>query len=715
MIGTGTMTMAWLAAWALAAAGGEWRAADQPGLARKVAAAAALKVETLDAPIRSSRRGILMYAPNADGKTYDLVQVYFKQYGGPNTIVIMDLASGKVRQVLVPRKPVRYQFHLCPWVVAPNGKLYISVLALVGRLAQRVCIYDPVTNELAVDALKMPDDLLGETHPMQLGTNGKIYCAGAHPSRAASACEIDPATNKVTAYGAIGPSHAPSGCWGYSAAADDRWIYIASGKVPWYLVAFDRQTRTSKVLAETERVGGMVSVSQGRFGCTARVSGPAGSPGKRVDYWLYQGRAIPRAGRGAKPPWPEPKDAAPLVSLPPRPDVITAGAEPASDGACEIWHRTPRARAAAPAKPAAGAAPADLGYQPVRFNVPTYPQGIHRLSELPDGRLFGTAGSYQGCFLHDPASGKSRHLGKFLLSHYATAVHDGKVYMSGYPSSPVYVYDPSRPWTAGKWVGGGRAVDDGDPRSNPRRVTRLSAAKTHKMYAAAVGADGKVYFGGRWYRNGSGGGLGWWDPKARKAGGMWRPFSNYQICFLTAVDGGKTLVISARRVEDTVLKKPKPEQGALFFHDVASGKLSEKLDVVAKAKGPGPVLPAGPGRVIGWTENPADEKTSILYGVDVARRQVAFRKTIPFPLPVSIGSNQRENWDFRSGPDGMIWTFVSSTILVRIDPKDASVHPVGRISPAGRIAFAGRDVYLAGRESLRRVRGVVPARRAARP
>ncbi|MGB2820156.1 MAG: hypothetical protein WBF17_04190, partial [Phycisphaerae bacterium] len=302
-------------------AAGPWRAAHQPDLAALAAKAKELSVESLGAPISTSRMGMLLYCPNRDGRTYDLLQIYFPEYGGPNTIVMMDLASGEVKQVLVPREPVRYQFHLCPAVVAPNGRLYISVLG--ARLRQRICIYDPATNELKVDCLPVPDELLGETHPMRLGTNGKIYCGGQHPSRAAAACEIDPATDKVTFYGPIGPSHAPSGCWGYSVAADDRYIYIASGKVPWYLVAFDRETRKSAVLAETERAGGYVSVGQERFGCTARVTGPVGSPGKQVEYWLHEGRAIVRKGRGEKPPWPEPKDARPLVKLPPRPEVST--------------------------------------------------------------------------------------------------------------------------------------------------------------------------------------------------------------------------------------------------------------------------------------------------------------------------------------------------------------------------------------------------------
>jgi len=699
-----TCTIAWLALHLAVSPAGPWQAAPQADLAEKVAQAATLTVEELPAPIRSIRTGMLLRAPNPDGRTWDLLQIYFRHYGGPNSIVILDTARGTVRQVLVPLKPIRYQFHLCPSVVAPNGKLYISVLALVRGQPQRVCIYDPATNELKIDALDMPDELRGETHPMVLGTNGKIYCAGQHPSKAAGACEIDPSTNRVTAYGAIGPSHAPSSCWGYSAGADERWIYIASGKVPWYLVAFDRRSRTSKVLATTERVGGYVGVSQGRFGCTAGVTSPVGSPGKRVDYWLHEGKAVVRAHRSDPPPWPEPKDAAPLVKLPPPAEVLTAGRDADANGQAEFWTRTPEAARAAAAAPPGAASLGPLGWKRLAYRLPTYPQTIYRLRELPDGRIFGSAGSYEGCFVHDPKTGASRHLGKIALSHYATAIHAGKVYLSGYPSSPVYAYDPSRAWTAGTRISAMVAMKETDRRSNPRRLARLAKAGTHKMFAACVGADGCVYFGGRWVRNGSGGGLGWWNPKTATAGGLWRPFSNYQINFMAAVDGGKTLVISAHRVTDTVLRKPKPDQGALLLFDVASRKVTGRIEPVARAKGPGPIAAVGAGRILGWTEDPADAKRSILYGADVRTRRVAFRKTIPFALPIGIGSNQREAWDYRLGPDGCVWTFLPGRVLVRIDPADATVRVVGKVSPPGRIAFAGEYIYLSGTTALRRVR-----------
>ena len=673
-------------------------------LERQLKAAPALETEDLGQPVKSIRDGMLLRAPNADGKTWDLIQIYFPQYGGPNSIVILDLGSGEVKQVQTERG---WNFHLCPAVVAPNGKLFISVLDR--RLHQKICVYDPAANELKLDAVKMPEEILGETHPLKLGTDGKLYAIGQHPSKAATAAQIDPETLGVRAYGPIGPSHAPSDCWGYSGAADDRYIYIASGKVPWYLVAFDRQTSESRVLVETERVEGMVSVGQQHDGCAASASKIVGTDGKPQHFWLHEGKAIARSNDPkATPPWQARK---PPPALPPVPEINTSRVVADVEGFAEIWVRKTEAKTGA----ADGATLDEQNWKRYRYQLPLYAQGIYRLIELPDGRLFGTAGAYEGNFIYDPKTNESRHLGKCHLSHYATALHEGKIYMSGYPTSPLYVFDPAQPWTAGTVVNN-RVIQDTDANANPRQLLllgRKDLAGTHKMYAGVTGARGRLYFGGQWVRDGSCGGLAWYDTQTGKAGGMWRPFSNYQITHLAAVADGRMVVISTRRVDDPVLGKAKPEQGALFFLDTGTNELTGKFEPVKAAKGTGPILCTGGSTVIGWAPDPENEKASILYAVEAREPKLLFAKPLPCPLPVAIGSNQQEAWDFRIGPDGWVWTFVNG-VMVRIDPANGEIHPLGKPATAGQIAFSHGQVYLGGTSALRRVKGLALPRPEAK-
>jgi hypothetical protein len=259
---------------------------------------------------------------------------------------------------------------------------------------------------------------------------------------------------------------------------------------------------------------------------------------------------------------------------------------------------------------------------------------------------------------------------------------------------------------------GTELVSHKSPDSNPRLLGRLSKSGCHKMYGAAVGASGRVYFGGRWIRTGNGGGLGWWDPAAGKEDGFWKPFSNHQIAFLCSAGDGKYIVISTKRQNDTVLKKPTPTEGKLFIFDDAKKEIVGEITVVKGVLGPGPIAWAGANRVIGWTNDPADATKSILYGVDVEKGLVAWTVPLPFKLPIVIGSNQKEHWDFRLGPDGRIWTFMGAEgkTLVRIDPQTATVEGVARVSRGGRLAFSGSDVYMSGTTFLRRIRGVVSGR-----
>jgi hypothetical protein len=153
----------------------------------------------------------------------------------------------------------------------------VSILGEKFRV--QICVYDPATDEFKLNAIAMPEDILGETHPLIRGPDGLLYAGGAHPTKAASVVQIDPKTGVATAFGPIGPSHAPSDCWSYSLAADERYVYVASGKVPWYVVAYDKQTRQWETLLTTEKVDGYAGVGSRDGGCVARVSKLAGESG----------------------------------------------------------------------------------------------------------------------------------------------------------------------------------------------------------------------------------------------------------------------------------------------------------------------------------------------------------------------------------------------------------------------------------------------------
>jgi hypothetical protein len=389
------------------------------------------------------------------------------------------------------------------------------------------------------------------------------------------------------------------------------------------------------------------------------------------------------------------------------PEVNMIQAMPDTRGNARFWYRTPAAKAMAPKPPPPGATPKQLGWRSFQYTVPTYATCVRRLAELPDGRIFGTSGNYLGNFVYEPATGIIKDLGRLGLSHYSTAVVGKYVYMSGYPNAGLYIYDTTKPWTANSILGDWTFLSESDPRSNPRLFGYMSTVcGAHKMYGAAVGADGRIYFGGAWMRDGNAGGFAWYDPATQTMGGFWDLFSNHQIDFVTATTGGRYIVISTHRVDDPILGKPKPPQGSLFVFDTMSHTIVRQIDPILLAKGPGPIVGVTGTRVLGWGPYPdstgaAVSGKSILYGVDVATGQIAFQKVLPVSLPVPVGSNQDEAFDFRLGPDGYVWTFTGSTVL-RIDPSNANVQPTALLPTAGRMGFAGEMVYLGGTLDLRR-------------
>jgi len=672
----------------------EWTCVPQPDLARRVADAPELAAESVCVPVRATRREPrLFWVPNPDGRTWDVIQVYFACYKGPTTLVIMDLGAHITKTVQIPKGMPT--LHLTSYAVAPNGKMFLSTSER--DRTQGLSIYDPATNEFSYNAVDMPDDMAGEEKPMCLGTDGMLYVATGHKgSRRITIARVDPDTLRITYYGPVGPDS--GGGRARSIAADDRCVYVDNGRTPWMLLAFDRTTRAAEVLATTRPPKGFVGLKQYRDGCWAKVNHIVGTD-KSERYWLYHGTA---SFAGGPKPWPEPETVEAWTIEPPKPEVWLHGADPASNGSAAFWYR----------------APGGGDWRALRYRVPTYPVEINRLTELPDGRLFGSVSSYQGYFVYDPRTGTAEHLGKLKLSHYATVVRDDAVYLSGYSHAPLFRYDPSRPWNAtpdGAAVGemrpGAKLVPLDDPRANPRfcgHVDRYS--RCTKMYSCVAAADGRIYLGGIWMRDGNGGGVEVWDPARRASvGGFWRELSTYQVKHMTTAGDGRYVVVSTRRATDTVLRKEKPAQGRLFVLDSRRrGEVIHAFDTVPEAQGPGLVADAGNNRVLAWTNDPNDRTRSYLSGVNVVAGREVFRKHLPFPISINLRGNMTDASDFRRGPDGFVWTFMNGNrTLVRIDPRDASVHAVATVGWGGKLAFHGRDVYLTNKSELRRLRDVV--------
>jgi hypothetical protein len=194
--------------------------------------------------------------------------------------------------------------------------------------------------------------------------------------------------------------------------------------------------------------------------------------------------------------------------------------------------------------------------------------------------------------------------------------------------------------------------------------------------------------------------------------GFWEPLSGYAVHWIAPVQEGRLIAISTIRAADELKDNRAPEEAELFVYDVAEQKIVRQIVPIAKGRTTGLIAEVAPGRLLGLTSDPQHSDGSILYGVDVTTGEVLFTKALPSPVSID---NYWPHWvdpsyeynAFVRGPDSFLWTYLKN-VLVRIDPKDARVHIVGRIDPVGWPTFIGNDVYLSGPEQLRRIRNLVP-------
>ena len=248
-------------------------------------------MENLGAPVRKVALGSTMAVPNPGGKSWDIVQVYFAQYGGPNEIVAIDGDTGAIQQVKVPREPYVMQWTMAPSLIAPNGKLFIYT----GGATPFLHIYNPAENSLGVCAVRLPPafNSPGHGHPMSLGADGKIYCAAGYGKDRFGACQVDPDTLKVVDYGPMGdPKHGANLPW--YIATDQRYLYVVGAKLPWSLAIYDRQTGKTETLLASPGIAEMI-LTETPFGCLLSAKGKEGDT-----FWLDGGKAIPSKGTASR-------------------------------------------------------------------------------------------------------------------------------------------------------------------------------------------------------------------------------------------------------------------------------------------------------------------------------------------------------------------------------------------------------------------------------
>lgn len=682
-----------------------WPVSEQPDLKAQLEQAPPADVEEVAPGPRSVEAyGTIALVPNRDGRSYDALYLYFKSYTEDVWLYAFDLGTGTLHR---SRFPDGFQIHLSGQSLAPDGKYYITTNTTGGggdrAGGMNLFVYDPATNALENRGV-IVKGLMGERRDLVYGPDGYLYGTGSYgDAKKAGAYRYDFRTGEVRDFGPVGPSHAPHGAWGYFLGVDDQYLYVASGKVPWYLVAVNLKTGEDRVIMERP-AGDRSMWIIGRYpGAVLKAKSNGLLPANQFDqeYWLWHGEAIRKVDDN--PPWPKSKP--PLPTAGPEPEVYDRQMQPDADGKATLWYRLPADK---PSTDHPSKSPEERGWRKIVVeDVPVYPLDVHRMALLPDGQIFVAAAGYNGRGLFNPATGEMKKVADGGGgSTYTYAVADDRLWFSGYSSGPVYVYDWRRPWTIGvPGAPGTRDVNETFERSNPRRVAMLmDHTRMKKVLSSAVAGDGLIFFGGLGQRDYAGGGFGWVDPKTLEAGGIWKPFSGYRTYWLTTVNGGSHLIASTKTSEDELNGGREPETARLFLVDARTKEIVRHFEPVKGAEMAGPVLEVAPGRLLGITRDPAVAGGGLLYGLDYNSGEVLFHKKLP-SVPEFKWMEGTAKWDYQRDPDGNIYTFLGR-VLVRIEPGNANVEPVGKLEQLGRMQFVGNDLYLTGTPHIRRIKAV---------
>lgn len=699
---------------------GNWGPASQTNLEAALKAAPEIKFEELVEGPSVCVQGPIWWVPNPDGKTWDMVILFSFGYPGPHEAFIYDTATRELKKAAVPElEKISSNFHIVPYFMI-NGKMIIR-----SGIGRNNCIYtyDPAANELKFGGFPLGEDVVtgeGFWAPNADGTLFGGFSALAKDRTKVGFYTIDPVTLKGEFLGEVGPD-SKSRAWEYgSVMMDGDWIYARYGHSPWRLYGMNVKTREGKVIAETGPIVGDRKTITLRThdeypGVYVTITDLKGAPkGETKSFWLRDGELTPCAPMVRNtmpvPPWTNDKLARPRQNFYGLIDAVPKGMEvirgkPDAEGKATIWYRYSNMDMAQAVQTTTGV------WQRVEIPaVKLYPNPIRRLAPLSNGTLFALGTSYGQALVFDPKTNQRKVLGS-TMSVYSLLPVEDKLYLCGYPGSQVWIYDPAKPWTVGMARATDTPPDNGDEavattNSNPAYVAYLKEfANIHMPWAAAEGADGRVYFSGKVVRIGDGGGLGWWDPKENKGGGFHKEFDNYPVFWMCSAAKGRYIVCSTKVAASPDNTTYIPPRGRLFVYDTTKHELIHQFEDERLGM-PGYITEALPGLVMGYApvKDAAGNAAGLLYGFDPAAGKILWTKPVP-PAPMTAFSPMKSGkYFYAKGADGFIWATMNG-VLARIDPQTAEVLPVGKMED-NPIAFVNGEVYVAGSPYVRKITGI---------
>jgi hypothetical protein len=532
-------------------------------------------------------------------------------------------------------------------VLHSNGKLYIS--------SEHLAEYDPETGTARLIA-KLAESaqyaIEGDDGAVYIGETTKGYVQ-----------RYDPYNGALENFGIMDDPGPPYYRYAYTLGADDRYVYVGMGQMPWYLVIYDRQSGEQKVYWKAPEQTKTITVYRGTTGGWFTQS-PAGQ-------WF-------RLEDGALSPLPPGKKPE-VVPYSFRGDVLSEVAE---------WEKFFGYQVdlgeAAPDTGTGGLVTVrwrkkgEPHWRTGSASVRMRPDLLHRIYPLTETQLLVIPRSYAPLAVFNTVTGDVSVLGRTQRSLYDALSVDGVWFLAGYPAATLR-WDPAKPWTLTY-----STPNPSNPAVNPYMLPGF-----HKYhYYLAKGADGRVYVGVHHERDSVGGELGWYDAATSARGSLRQPFLKHDVRHLLAVAGGTKIVYSSVAIEPGLEAK-------LFVFDVASGTIEREITPLPGVSALDKLVEVAPGVVLGVVG-------TRFFKVDVRTGEVHYLKDLGGEAFRGLST-----YDHRLilGPDGWVWLYIDNSIS-RIRPEDGVIERVLDAKPPQNLLFFNNDLYLYGTTSLRRIAGL---------
>jgi len=535
----------------------------------------------------------------------------------------------------------------------PDGRVYVPTASALHRL-------NPQSGEFDFDPLPVPVSDYWYWRP---GQDGNVYLCGSSTRRV---LRFDCREDAFADYGTVGHDQGRilARMWEYGEitaegevltplAVDARCLYLVTGQLPRALWALDLQTREQRQLlcvVDPDRM----SLSQREDACYAVIERPSGRETYRLTFdAAVRVECIPPLPEMPRPTLngiPLPELAKPLRMA--VPDYHGTGMCDA-DGTATVHYR-----------------PAGREWRSISYDLGDYRSYLFRMGCTNDGRLLCATDDPYTIFVYDPKLAKAEILGHspYYTHAYGFAEVGEMMYFAGYTGSPLFEYDPSRPWTYQSPVPDKQTPLPEEESSNPRLVARMPNMR--RAYDVLLAADGRLYLPCSAEMTGpvaSGGGLGWFNPETREIGMIREGFLYHRGCAATLACEGRYVVTAttawwSRAIDPETSGVP----DRVVTYDVLESKVIGDLCPARDAAAGGVVVEWKPGKAVGRLSCEGNE--TVFFLLDVASQEIESMRRFPGHSACRL----------LTLPDESLLLYHDGCVC-KLSPADWALEPVARL------------------------------------